>query len=202
MEKLARQIQIRVNKLPTGLQAHINRVSDIARELALHHSVDQDRAALGMLAHDVARAMPNQELLRHAAEFNLPVALVERRMPVMLHGPVGAEILNREDGLTEEDLYQAVYWHTTGHPTLDPLGKVVFLADKLDPLKISRYPYLPLLREIALEDLDRAILEFLSRETVTRASRNEMVHPAMVETRNHLLAVSSSAHALTETEAT
>ena len=198
MEKLARQIQSRVNKLPPGLQAHINRVSDIARELALHHSVDQDRAALGMLAHDVARAMPNQELLRHAAEFNLPVTLVERRMPVMLHGPVGAEILHREDGLTEEDLYQAVYWHTTGHPSLDRLGKVVFLADKLDPLKISRYPYLPLLRELALEDLDRAILEFLSRETVARATTNEMVHPATVETRNHLLAMSSSTPASTK----
>ena len=86
MEKLTRQIQSRVNKLPPGLQAHINRVSDIARELALHHRVDQDRAALGMLAHDVARAMPDQELLRHAAEFNLPVTLVERRTPVMLHG--------------------------------------------------------------------------------------------------------------------
>ena len=197
MEKLTRQIQIRVNKLPPGLQAHINRVSDIARELALHHSVDQDRAALGMLAHDVARAMPNQELLRHAAEFNLPVTLVERRMPVMLHGPVGAEILRREDGLTEEDLYQAVYWHTTGHPSLDRLGKVVFLADKLDPLKISRYPYLPLLRELAMEDLDRAILEFLSRETVARATTNEMVHPATVETRNHLLAIFSSTPAST-----
>ena len=197
MENLTRQIQSRVNKLPAGLQAHINRVSDIARELAIHHNVDQDRAALGMLAHDVARAMPNQELLRHAAEFDLPVTLVERRMPVMLHGPVGAEILRREDGLTEEDLYQAVYWHTTGHPSLDRLGKVVFLADKLDPLKISRYPYLPFLRELALEDLDRAILEFLSRETVARATTNEMVHPATVETRNHLLAISSSTPAST-----
>ena len=197
MEKLALQIQSRVNKLPPGLQAHINRVSDIARELAPLHGVDPDRAALGMLAHDVARAMPNQELLRHAAEFNLPVTLVERQMPVMLHGPVGAEILQREDGLTEEDLYQAVYWHTTGHPSLDRLGKVVFLADKLDPLKISRYPYLPFLRELALEDLDRAILEFLSRETVARATTNEMVHPATVETRNHLLAISSSTPAST-----
>ena len=197
MEKLALQIQSRVNKLPPGLQAHINRVSDIARELAPHHGVDPDRAALGMLAHDVARAMPNQELLRYAAEFDLPVTLVERQMPVMLHGPVGAEILQREDGLTEEDLYQAVYWHTTGHPSLDRLGKVVFLADKLDPLKISRYPYLPFLRELALEDLDRAILEFLSRETVARATTNEMVHPATVETRNHLLAISSSTPAST-----
>jgi HD superfamily phosphohydrolase YqeK len=64
---------------------------------------------------------------------------------------------------------------------------VVFLADKLDPQKIGRYPYLPLLRQMAMEDLDRAMLEFLSRELVSLVSRGEMAHPAMVGARNGLL---------------
>ena len=85
-------------------------------------------------------------------------------------------------------LYQAVYWHTTAHPSLGGLGKVVFLADKLDPEKIARYPYLPELRRMALENLDRAVLEFLDREIVSMVSQGSMVHPAMIETRNHLLA--------------
>jgi HD superfamily phosphohydrolase YqeK len=114
--------------------------------------------------------------------------LVEQRVPVLLHGPVGAELLRLEDGLADFSIYQAVYWHTTGHACLDPLGQVVFLADKLDPQKAGRYPYQPLLREIAAEDLDRAMLEFLGRELVSLTSQGQMVHPAMVEARNGLLA--------------
>jgi predicted HD superfamily hydrolase involved in NAD metabolism len=174
--------------LPAGLQSHIHRVKDIAEELAYRHGVDPQQAALGALAHDMARAMPGDELLRRAADLELPIGLVERQVPVLLHGPVGAELLRREDGLECPSIYQAVYWHTTGHASLDLTGQVVFLADKLDPQKISRYPYLPLLRQMAMEDLDRAMLEFLSRELVSLVSQGEIAHPAMVDARNGLLA--------------
>lgn len=187
---LKHRIQQRVDALPAGLQAHIYRVRAIALELARRHGVDQARAALGSLAHDIARAMPGDELIRRATELDLPITPVERRVPILLHGPVGAEILRCEDRLDlskEGPIHRAVYWHTTAHPSLDDLGKVVFLADKLDPQKIVRYPYLPHLHQLAMEDLDRAILEFLTRELVSLATQGQPVHPAMVETRNTLL---------------
>ena len=106
--------------------------------------------------------------------------------------PVGAEILQREDGLAEIDLYQAVYWHTTAHPSLEPLGQVVFLADKLDPQKLPRYPYQTQLRQLAFQDLNQAILEFLTQETIRLVNQGQMVHPAMLETRNFLLAQANS----------
>jgi predicted HD superfamily hydrolase involved in NAD metabolism len=108
-------------------------------------------------------------------------------VPLLLHGPVGAEILRLEDGLNDTSIYRAAYWHTTAHSSLDPLGKVVFLADKLDPQKLAAYPYQAELMELALENLDLAILEFLTREAVSLMSRGQMVHPIVVETRNYLL---------------
>ena len=184
---LRNRVKRRVGQLPQGLQAHINRVTAIARELALRHGLDPELAALGMQAHDVARAIPGPELLSLAESLNLTVDLVQLRVPLLLHGPVGAELLRREDGLDDDSLYQAVYWHTTGHPSLDQLGKLVFLADKLDPQKLPRYPYQPHLRELALKDLDAALVEFFTWEMVALASRGELIHPAMLEARNALL---------------
>ena len=140
-----------------------------------------------MLCHDVARAMDDDELLRRASQLDLPVSLVERQVPILLHGPVAAEILKSEDGLADDSIYQAVYWHSTGHPSLDQLGKVVFLADKLDPQKIIYYPFQPRIRDLASKDLDQGILEFLTQELIARAEQGELVHPAAVETRNTLL---------------
>ena len=177
----------RVAALPNGLRKHIYRVRDIAANLAECHSIDPQLAALAMLAHDVARAMPGRQLLDRAEQLEVPVTPLERSLPILLHGPVGARILKREDGLTDESMYQAVYWHTTAHPSLDPLGKLVFLADKLDPQKSAAYPYLPELMELAVQDLDLGVLEFASREIIARTQRGEMVHPVLVETRNALL---------------
>lgn len=192
------RIQRRVDALPPKLQAHIARAQDAARELAPWHGVAPERAALGILAHDIARAMPGAELLRYAAQFELPVGMVDRRVPVLLHGPVGAEILRREEGLpaagsdpmgdcATAGLYQAVYWHTTAHPDLDDLGKVVFLADKLDPNKGKKYPYQPQLWELARESLDAAIGEFLTRQIVDLTGQGLLVHPMIVKARNALL---------------
>ncbi len=185
------RIQQRVATLPAGLQAHIGRAQEVARELAPYHNVDPDRAALGILAHDVARAMQGPELIAHATRFHLPIRPVEENVPLLLHGPVGAEILRVEDGLAasgeEEDLYQAVYWHTTFHPTLvDEMGKVVFLADKLDPNKRKKIPYQPELMDLARENLDAAILEFLSRQVADLTARGKEVHPMMLEARDSL----------------
>ena len=193
--KLTPLLYHRVDSLPLGLRAHVFCVVEIARSLARRHCLDEDRAALGALAHDVARAMPGKELLRQAARLGLPVGAVDQQVPVLLHGPVGAELLWQEDGLDDCSIYNAVRWHTTAHPLMDDLGKVVFLADKLDPQKIASYPYLDVIRSLAFEapvsgrgaGLDRAVLEFLTRETVARMSRGELVHPLTIEARNHLI---------------
>lgn len=191
MEEFALRLAQRLAFLPQGLQAHINRVRDIAVELAPCHNVDPQQAGLGALAHDVARAMSDRELLEQSSRLSLPVGVVEQHVPLLLHGPVGAELLRTEDNLGDESILQAVWWHSTCHPNLDTLGKIVFLADKLDPQKLPRYPYQPELRRLAEQDLDKAVLEFLTREMISLTDKGQMVHPVMLDARNHLLASTS-----------
>ena len=90
------------------------------------------------------------------------------------------------DGLEDQDVYEAVYWHSTAHAGLGPVGKVVFLSDKLDPHKVSRYPFQRELGDLAIQSLDRAIFEFLNRELVSLLQQGSLVHPVEVEARNDL----------------
>ena len=187
MAELFQRLQDRLKSLPDGLQAHIYRVRDVALELAAPHDIDPNRAELGALAHDVCRAVPGGELLKMSADLGVTVTDVDRDFPLLLHGPVGAELLRREEDLTDHGLYEAVRWHSTAHASLDSLGKLVFLADKLDPQKAAVYSYQARLHDMALESLDLALLEFLSREMAARIERGETVHPASVDARNSLI---------------
>ena len=192
-QELLQNLQSRVETLPNGLKAHIYRARDVAFELASRHGIDPLRTELGMLAHDVMRAVPGRELLRMAEEAGVAVTALDRGLPILLHGPVGAESVRRENGLDDDDILEAVRWHSTAHPSLSPLGKLVFIADKLDPKKAAAYPYQPELRKMAEDDLDLAVLEFLSREAEGRLQRREPVHPISIETINSLLAARSGA---------
>ncbi len=177
----------RFELLPDKLQAHIFRVRDVGLDLASRHGIDEERAELAILGHDVARAAKKGEIMSQADRFGLTILDIERKAPVMLHGPVGAELLRHEDGLDDEEILDAVRYHTTGHPTLTPLGLLVFIADKLEPRKIKSYPYQQELRHIANESLGQAVLEFLCRESALRLQRRRAVHPDSVEAINALL---------------
>ena len=177
----------RLEPLPEGLRRHIYRVQKVALELARQHEVDGEKTRLAALAHDIARAMKGEDLLRKARELGIAVHPVEAEVPILLHGPVAAEMLRLTDGLEDQDIYEAVYWHSTAREGLGPAAKVVYLADKLDPQKVSRYPFLPELRALAMKSLDRAILEFLSRELVSLLQQGSLVHPTSVEARNELV---------------
>ena len=184
VEKL---IAKRVSLLPEGLRRHVYTVQHLALELAGRHQVEEEQVRLGALAHDIARAMKGADLLHKARELGIAVHPVEAKVPLLLHGPVGAELLRRVDGVEDHDIYEAVYWHSTAQRGMGPTAKIVFLADKLDPQKAGRYPFLAELKDLAMESLDRAILEFLGRELVSLLQRGELVHPVSVEARNELL---------------
>lgn len=89
----------RVEALPRGLREHIYRVQRIALELAHRYEVDEEKVRLGALAHDIARAMKGEDLLLRARELGIGVDPVEERLPLLLHGPVAAEMLKRDHGL-------------------------------------------------------------------------------------------------------
>lgn len=173
--------------LPDGLRQHLATVRDIAVGLALFHGVDPAQAEVSALSHDLARAMSAGELRERARAYGLTVHPVEEQLTVLLHGPVGAEMLRREYGVDNPEVLEAVRWHSTLSRGLGPLATVVFLADKLDPQKGVRYPFLDRVRQLSGKDLGAATLLFLQEELGSLIASGRLVHPASVEARNELL---------------
>ena len=177
-----------VSTLPQGLASHIGRVETLASEFAEAHQLEMERVRLCAQAHDLCRWMRGEDLLSKAKVLGIPVNALEEANPILLHGQVAAELLRRK-GLEDRDVYEGVYYHSTAYPGLHPIAKAVFLADKLEPNKAGRYAYsTEALKTRALQSLDEAMLEFLSREIGAMLERGQMVHPSAIDARNELLA--------------
>ena len=189
--ELPPRLQARLAGLPTGLADHVERVRDIARELAGAHAIDTALADLTAAAHDVARHLPASRLLEEAERIGLPVNSVERHAPVLLHGPVGAAWLRAEGSVTDAEALEGVHWHTTAHADLSPVGRVVFLADKLDPAKAAAYPFQAEVRAAAFASLTDGLLAFLDGVLRQYLERGDMIHPASIEARNACLLAAS-----------
>ena len=177
----------RLDSLPDGLRAHVERVRGIARELAVAHALDPAIADLTAAAHDVARHIPGRMLIEEAERLGIPVNAVERAAPILLHGPVGAAWLREDGAIRDPGVLEGVHWHTTAHPDLAPVGQVIFVADKLDPMKRKAYPFQPEVRAAADRSLQEGVLVFLDGALRTHLERRELIHPMSAETRNSLL---------------
>jgi predicted HD superfamily hydrolase involved in NAD metabolism len=187
MSELPPPLQARLDALPAGLQAHISRVREIARALAVTHGINGDLADLTAAAHDVARHLPGRQLIEEAERLGVSINNVERQVPILLHGPVGAGWLRNDGGLSDRDALEGVHWHTTAHPDLAPVGQVVFIADKLDPHKAKSYPFQAEVREAAEQGLADGVLMFLDHSFRAHLERGELLHPMSTDTRNSIL---------------
>ncbi|MDA0302313.1 MAG: bis(5'-nucleosyl)-tetraphosphatase (symmetrical) YqeK [Chloroflexi bacterium] len=174
-------------ELPLRMSAHIDRVVALADELARTHGLDVGRARLMAQGHDLVRAVPAAELLRRAEARGLTIDPVERDEPVILHGPIGALELCERFGLTDESVLFAIHWHTTGHPEYDGEAWAMFIADKVDPRKVKRWPALAEVRALADDSLEAAALRYLDLRVDEAVERRWSVHPMATLTRNALL---------------
>ncbi len=176
-----------IQRLPEGLQDHLNRVRETALELASLHGVDASRVEIAALGHDIYRAHQGEKLLEEARTAGLDIHPVEERVPILLHGPLAAAHLERECDITDPEILEAVRWHSTSRPGMSRVGLVVFLADKVVPQKAENNPYLLKVAETARESLERAALDYLTAEIASLLERGSLVHPASIEARNDLL---------------
>ncbi len=187
MGELPPAILERLRQAPKGLRDHAERVRAVARDLAERHGVDLAPVDLGAAAHDLARAMKGDALLEEARRHGLDVHPVEESNPLLLHGAVAAQSLERTDGVADHRVLEAVRWHSTGRRGMGPVAKVVFLADKLDPHKLELYPERNEVKALAYDSLDRAIVAFLERELTYHLREGNLVHPESLELRNELI---------------
>jgi len=175
-------------ELPEGLVAHIDRVVELAGDLAARHGLDVELARLMAQGHDLLRAVRGPELLHRAEQRGMAIDPVERDEPVLLHGPLGAIELRERFGVEDERVLDAIRWHTTGHPDYPPEAWAMFVADKVEPRKLAKRPKrLGPVRKAAERSLEAGALTYLDLVLRDAVKRGWQLHPMAVETRNALL---------------
>ena len=158
--------------------AHCRTVAAQAEKLALRFGHDAPRARLAAICHDLAAVVPQSRALAVARQLGVKPDPIQQAAPVLLHGPIAAAFLRRQWGVRDDDLLNAIHYHSTGRAGASPLELILFVADKiaLDPHSPVR-DFVPAVRRAAERSLEQAALIYL--EWVMRAGLGLgwMIHP-------------------------
>ena len=133
---------------------HTLGVRDTALALSKRYNADSEKACVAALAHDMYRGLRGDELRQTVRELGLDPKYEDD--PNLAHGKIAAIMLRRAFGVEDEDILNAVSFHTTGRPDMSVLEKVVYLADCIEPNR--DYPGVENIRKASEKGLDEACL--------------------------------------------
>jgi predicted HD superfamily hydrolase involved in NAD metabolism len=135
---------------------HVLGVEEVSIDLAVIHGCDQRKAAIAGILHDCAKYLTDEELLSECTKYKLPVTDGERKSVYLLHAKVGAACARDKYGIEDDDILNAITYHTTGRPGMSLLEKIVFTADYIEPNR-KPLPRIEEIRKAAYDHLDFAV---------------------------------------------
>lgn len=144
--------------------AHTLGVADTSYKLAQKYGCDADKAKLAAMLHDCAKDYTAVAQLRKCSELGIEVSELEENNTELIHAKLGAALIKSEYGIEDEEIEEAVRWHTTGKPDMSLLEKILFVADYIEPGR-DKAPNLSEIRKVAFEDIDDAVY-YIMRDTL------------------------------------
>ncbi len=135
--------------------AHSIGTMGCAVELASIWGADGKKARIAGLLHDCAK-LGDSEALELANQYGYTPNDEERRAPGLLHGPLGAIRAQRDYGIEDKDIINAIACHVFGKMGMTTLDKILYVADKAEFTRT--YDGVENLRRAARENINRAVL--------------------------------------------
>ena len=163
-------------------------VMEASVELAQMFNMDVEKAKITGLLHDAAKCFSNEKLLEIIHQHIPEVHDCELLNYKTLHAPVSAYLAKSQFGIEDQEILDAIRWHTLGRCNMSDFEKIIFLADKIEARtrdKEFRHQCLELLKED--KGLDKALFKCFEATIKSLVDRRLAICHITIDVYNELL---------------
>lgn len=172
-------------KLGDKRYIHSLNVADECRKLAKFYDYDEDRAYIAGLLHDVLKDTSHTKLLDYLTINGVSQEDYELIAPKLWHATAGAMFVEKELGVSDLEIINAIRYHTTGRRYMTKLDKILYVADFIGEDRV--YDGVEIMREKAYTELEYAVLEGVSFVIKDLIKSNQVIHPDTIGAYNQTL---------------
>ncbi len=182
MDKILNDLKNTVSK---KRYTHILGVVKAAKLLSSIIGEPSNKAETAALFHDYAKSMNKKEMLEYAKLNSINFDYIESRNKELMHGRIARHVANTKYSINDEDILNAIEFHTTGRDQMSNLEILLCLADYIEENRT--YPGVEEIRGLINVDYHLALYRAFSNTIIHLISENEIVHTRSLEARNYLL---------------
>lgn len=187
MVKYEELYEIAKEKLSEKRFNHTLGVVDRAIQYAEIYNENIEKVKIAAILHDIAKEIPKEESYNMLEKCGVKLDDIEKRNFNLIHSILGAEIAKNEYKL-DDDIVNAIKYHTTGRENMSMLEKIIYLADatELNRNYMSNENELSLneLVELIKTNIDEGLEYTLKWNLQSVLRRNLLVHLNTVKAYN------------------
>ena len=157
-------------------------VYEEAVSLAKKYGVNEEKAGLAGILHDIMKDIPPAEQLKMMTQFDIILSDVERSAQKLWHAILGAAYIENKLNITDVEVINAVRYHTTGRANMTMLDKILFIADFISADR--DFDGVEDLRRTAQISLEQAMLEGVTYTIKDLAGSYKPIHPDTISAYN------------------
>ncbi len=157
--------------LPEKRLIHTANVITSALLWAKRLNLNEETVKIAGALHDVAKYLDPSDYKGFNLEKDVPKPVV--------HAFLGAHIAENVLGITNQDIINAVRYHTSGRPNMSDLEKLIFVADMVEEGRT--YDGVDILREHYQKDFNKCFIECLKEETLHLKNKKAEIYRLTLE---------------------
>ena len=138
---------------------HTVNVAKLARKLAKQYGADEEKATIAGLLHDICKEKPKSELLQMLRDNAIMTQNAAEKPQGVWHAAAGMVYAAQELGIEDQEILDAIRFHTSGRPGMTLLDKIIYMADMCS--EDRSYAEVEELRKLLKKDLDKALIRAL-----------------------------------------
>lgn len=169
---------------------HSVNVSAEAVRLAKKYGADEEKAALAGILHDITKETPKDEQLQIMTNGGIILDNVQKNSSKLWHGISGSVYIRDVLKITDEDILNAVRYHTTGRANMSLLEKIIFIADYTSAER--NYSGVKTMRKKVDKTLETAMLYGLQFTLRDLSKRAMIIHPDALACYNEIVLINST----------
>jgi predicted HD superfamily hydrolase involved in NAD metabolism len=138
---------------------------------------------MACLLHDYAKIYSFEDSIKLLSKYesNLVIEYL-KDYPTVIHSILGAHLIKEKFDVSD-DVFDAVYYHTTGKKNMSTLSKVVYVSDCIE--KNRNFPNVEFYRDVVHKNLDLGVYE-ISKGTIELLKReNKSIEVNTFETYDY-----------------
>lgn len=169
-------------ELETKRYEHTLSVAYTAANLAMVYGEDIDKALVAGMLHDCAKCMSHSKQVAVCTKNHMQLSEAETmKNSPLIHAKAGSVLAKTKYQIKDEDILNAICYHTTGRPDMSLLEKIIYIADYIEPGR-KHAENLPQIRRLAYRDLDAALRNILSDSLTYLAAKGGHIDPMTQKT--------------------